>query len=447
MEQSQVEVQGTFVARDVQGRNVSAERILIGAQCAMSSLSAGTDICIDGDLVGGVTTFSGNLQVLGDMGNDRGAKTRIRMGGQARSEAKQERLDSTITTLKTDLEKISEQLDTHNEAMEKKSKKSAYWKALMQGEKKVPQGPTERALLMVFAKDVKEKARLERALEDGKREIDDVTKLKGGSEEEGGEQGSEQGAEAEGGGSLTVRVRGTVYEGVMIEMIGPLEAGDLELKVRVSGRATGPVSIQDVKKDLAVDVAAYVEPMKERATAQEAAIEAMFKDRENKPPVTAWVNKRFEVEFQFVKEAGEESDGEAVEGADENEKPQAKEAKPAETPAPGSKPETADLSLPERGVLFVYALEPQNYFLKHVWAVRDQLKNVAFSVAQSETGCSVTYARNDAPLKSWRSNPEIVEFLEATQIQTLTARTLLFGTDKKQKEPAAETPSIPEPPK
>jgi len=385
--QSEMEVQGTFVAQEVLGRHISAEQILIGSKCFMSSLDAGRDVRIDGDLVGGVTTFGGRLLVRGDMGNERGALTRIRIGGMPREDARKARLDHNINTLKVDLEKGVAKLNAYVEEMEKKSKKSAYWQALMQGEKRVPQGPMERTVLMAFAKAAKEKMVLEQAVADGQREIDDLTQIKGGLEE----------TEGEGEESLSVGVRGTVHQGVSIEAIMPLDAGDLETKVFLRGKDVPPVAIQDLKRDLTQQVTDYVEPRKERAAAQEEALAQMFKDRENKPTVSAMVNRRFEVSFLFA-------------GTDPEEK--------------------TDLTLPERGVLFVYALEPQKFYLKHIWAVREPLKNVSFVVSGEALKRSVTYTKNVTPLPSWKGDEEVKAHLEGIEVQTLSARALIFGPEK-----------------
>ena len=175
LDQSQIEIQGTFASHEVLGRHISAERILISSRCSSSSLVAGKDIRIDVNLVGGVATFGGSLQAMGDLGNARGGQTRIRIGGESRGDAKQERLDHTINELQSELEETTNKLTAHTEEMDKKGKKSTYWKSLMEGEKKVPKGPTERAVLMAFAKDLKERADLERAVADGTREIEDMT--------------------------------------------------------------------------------------------------------------------------------------------------------------------------------------------------------------------------------------------------------------------------------
>ena len=385
--QSEIEVQETFAAQEVMGRHISAGQILIGSKCLMSSLDAGRDIRIDGDLVGGVTTFGGRLLVRGDLGNERGSLTRIRIGGMPREDAKKARLDHSIATLKLEMEKGVATMEAHSEDMEKKSKKSVYWQALMQGEKRTPQGPTERAVLMAFAKAAKEKMVLEQAVADGKRELEDLIRIKEGLEEADTKDAEE---------TLSVVVRGTVHQGVSIEAILPLDTDVLETKVFLRGKDDVPVAIQDLKRDLTQQVTDYAEPRKERAAAQEEALAQIFKDRENKPTVSTMANRRFEAAFLF---AGKEPE------------------------------EKTDLTLPERGVLFVYALEPQKFYLKHIWAVREPLKNVSFVVSGEALKRSVTYTKNATPLLSWKGDEEVQAHLDGIEVQTLSARALMLGVD------------------
>jgi uncharacterized protein (DUF342 family) len=384
---SEIEVQETFVAQEVSGRNISAGQILIGAKCVMSSLEAGHHVRIDGDLVGGVTTFGGRLLVRGNMGNERGALTRIRIGGMPREDAQKARLDHSIATLKVDLENNVAKLGAFLEEMEKRSRKSTYWQELMKGEKRAPKGPTERAVLMDFAKAAKVKIALEGTIADAKREIEDLIRIKAGVDESQGETDD----------SLSVSVRGTVHQGVSIEAIQPLGADDGETKVYLRRTDVPPVTIQDLKRSLTQEVTAYVEPRKERAAAQEAALAQMFKDRENKPTVSALKNKRFEMAFIFARTEPEES---------------------------------ADLALPERGVLFVYASDPQKFYLKHVWAVREPLKNVSFVVSGEDAKRSVTYTKNTTPVASWHRDEEIKAHLGGIEVQRLSAEALIFGPEK-----------------
>jgi hypothetical protein len=211
-----------------------------------------------------------------------------------------------------------------------------------------------------------------------------------------------------------------VNEGVSIETITPLGASDSDVRVILRGKNATPVTISDVKNDLSAQVAFYVEPMQERAAAQQEALEAMFQGRDKKPEVAPMENKRFEVAFKFVKEKETEETGETEESE-----------KPAETEAAEG---TEGTALEERGVLFVYALEPQNFFIKHIWAVREAMENVVFSVTTGEAGNSVKCSQNETPLEAWRKDPEIGDQLDAIQIQDLSARDLLFSKGKKRPE-------------
>jgi hypothetical protein len=350
----------------------------------VAALEAMEDILVDGNLAGGVVSFGRRLRVMGNLGDAEGSVTRIRIGVEDRAGQKQGRLRADLQARKAALEALAGRLDAHQEGMERGAKKSPYWAALLRGEKRPPNGPVESRVLVQFFQAAKQKARLEGEVADGKREIADLGQVLEEMKEE----------DAEAGSALTICVGGTVYPGAVVELIHPLEAGDLEEQVLRGGRGC---SLQEIKKELSKEVGDYVTPRQERLEERRQALDQMFKGREQRPHAPEIPNRRFQAEVLFAA-SDEEKQGEGVEAG----------------------------KLRREGTLYVYAREPQKFYFKRVWRVEEPLKDATIAVEQGDHGYTVRCAPNKTPPTPWAQDPEVLRRLEAVQILGQSARGLLL---------------------
>ena len=390
IERSQIEVEEVFGAREVLGRNASAGTILIQTHSIMAALDAAEDVLVDGNLAGGVVSFGRRLQVVGNLGDAEGSVTRIRVGEEDRAGQKQGRLKADLQGRKAALETLVGRLEAHQEGMERQAKKGAYWAALLKGEKRPPRGPVESRILVQFFQAAKQKARLEQEVADGKREVADLGQMLQGDTGEGGEEGA----------ALEACVGGTVYPGVLVELVRPLETADLEEKVLRKAGGGRVCSLQEIKKELSKEVSDYVTPRQERLEERRQALDQMFKGREQRPHAPELPNKRFQAEVLF---AASDEEGAGKDGGVE---------------APG---------LHREGVLYVYAREPQKVYFKRVWRVEDPLKDATITVEKGDHGHTVRCVPSRTPPTPWQQDPEVLRRLEAIQILGQSARALLSG--------------------
>lgn len=121
----QIDIAETFGAAEILGRPISAGRILILSQGYMSLLNARTDVLIDGDLVGGMTSFGRRLQVAGNLGNSQNTPTRIRLAVETHAEQKQARTALDAEAQKKRVEDLRRQLENHQRVMESHGKKAS----------------------------------------------------------------------------------------------------------------------------------------------------------------------------------------------------------------------------------------------------------------------------------------------------------------------------------
>ena len=382
LDTSQIEVEALFAARETVGRNVSAGTILLQTGGHTSGLEAAEDVRVDGNLIGGFAAFGRCLQILGDLGNAEETATRIRIGMEDRKEKQKERRRADIQSRKAKLEALTSELEAHMEHMTRLGGKSEYWAVLLKGEKRAPSGPVERRILLQFFHSVKKKSQIEQGVADGKQEIEDMEHLIG-EEDEDMDQ-----AEAD----LPVVIGGTVYPGVSIELLAPLEAEDLQIQVSRMGAETSPCSIQDIRRELTGAATDYLTPRQEKADERREALDRMFKGREKRPQAPEIPNKRFRTRVTFAR-AEPEADGQA-------------DGQP----------------LPGEGELFVYTRDPQAVYLKRIWAVRKPLRNVTLSIERGEAGFTVRWAPNKTPITPWQRDAEVLERLEAVQVMGQSAR-------------------------
>lgn len=387
LEKSQIEVDELFGAREVLSRNVSAGTILVQTHCYRSGLEAEEDVRVDGNLSGGVVAFGGRLQVRGDLGNAEGTTTRIRLGTEHRIAQKKERFKAEIQAEKAKLAAHTEKLEAYQERMEQRGKKDAYWAQLLKGELRPPRGPFESRILAQFFQAAKTKKRLEREVEDGKHEIRDLERLFQELEEGKSEEESD----------LQVVVGGTFYPGGTVEFVRLLEAGDLERPVNRRTGKGSPLPLKEIKQELAKRVSDYLTPRQEAVEERKQALDQMFKGQENRPQAPTIPNKQFRIALTFPEEEDKESSE-----------------------------DTEGWTLAMDGALFVYARDPQTFYLKQRGTLKEPRKNVVLSVEKSESGFVFRCAPNKVHLTSWQQDAEVVEQLESVQVMGQSAKKLLL---------------------
>ena len=395
LERSQVEVSGLFAAREVLGRNVSAQTLLVQTHSLMSALDSEGDICVDGNLAGGRVSFGRRLQVRGNLGDAGGGPTRIRIGVENRQGQKRDQFKADIQSRKAKLEELAGQLDTHKEGMERHAKKSPYWAALLKGEKRAPQGPVESRILVQFFQAAKQRARLEQAVEDCRREIADMGQVFDEMQEEQAEEGS----------SLSVIVGGIIHPGVLVEVVHPLDASEMgeTASRKVAGRVLDqhPVALQEIRRDLAKDVNDYLVPRAGQIEERRQALDQMFKGREQRPQAPEIPNRRFEIELVFG-------------GAEET--------------GPERKKATEVRRIPCEGLLVVNSRDPQKFILRRTWTVNERLKDTMIFIEKADQGWAVQCAPNRAPLVPWQEDRKFLDQMETIQVMGQSARNLLLGS-------------------
>ena len=381
---SQIEVDEVFGAREVLNRNVSAGAILVQEHCFMSSLEADSDVLVDGNVVGGMVSFGGRLQVSGDLGNPEGTITRIRLESESRGQHDRQRLQDEMTAERARLQTRTEALDAHQKHMDQYAKKSQYWAALMADEQRPPRGATESRILKEYLEAAREKRRLEQEVADSKSVIRDQDLLlqKGGEEEE------------EEGQDLQITVKGTVYPGVTVETIRPLDARDAELTVQRKTAKGGAVPLKEIADELASAVEGYLAPRREALEDRQQALDQMFEGRQKRPEAPQVPNRRFQAEVLILGRG----DTSAV----------------ADT-----------VTLPMEGLLCVYARNPQTFYLTVMGKIKEPLRHVALQAKKADQGF-VFEAAQGAEIPPWQQDTEILEELEMVRVLGESARDLLL---------------------
>ncbi|MBI2504156.1 MAG: DUF342 domain-containing protein [Candidatus Latescibacteria bacterium] len=363
LERSQLEVAGLFAAREVLGRNVTAGQVLVRDDVRGAALEAREEVLVDGNLSGGLVLCGTRLQVAGDLGNESGTTTRVHLGEAGGQAQEQDRF-----RLQAEREKLEirvQALETHQAGMEKKSAKSAYWAAFMRGEKRVPQHPLERQLLIQFLQAAKDRQRLEREVADARRQVADLARLV--------QQGDE--GEAEGGEGFQVVVGGTIYPGVSLEMVRRLEQGDLEKKVR--DRAGHETTLGALKAQLAEQLTHYLELYQEGVEERQKALEQMFKGMEKRPEPPRLQDRRFQMEVVFLEEP----------------------------------PAGAGGPLALEGVVYALAHDPGSFHLKIIGRLKEPVRQVVVSVEKSGGELVFRCLPAAAPPVPWQRDAQVLERL------------------------------------
>ena len=289
VEAGRIQVEGIFAAQEVRERYVTAERVLLQANAFNSVLEAEGEVRVDGDVVGGAVSCAGLLQVRGNLGNEAGAPTRLRVATEPPGAEKRTALTAEFRRAKGRQVECETALGEHDDDMAARGKTSAYWAGLLKGEKLAPRNPLEKRLLSQFLEAVKAKKRLEQEAEDARLQARDLGNLLVEDAAEAAEATSED---------LQIRVGGTVYPGVRCELLQPLAADDLQQAVRL---ATGEESnLQAVRARLLEALNHHLELYQEAVEERQAALDEIFKDQEEKRPEAPQIpNKRFEEKVLF----------------------------------------------------------------------------------------------------------------------------------------------------
>ncbi len=363
LERSQIEVAGLFAAREVLGRNIIAGQVLVRDDVRGGALEAREQVLVDGNLSGGLVHCGTRLQVMGDLGNESGTTTRVHLGETGGQSQEQDRF--RLQAEREKLEARVQALEAHQAGMEKKSAKSAYWAAFMRGEKRVPQHPLERQLLIQFLQAAKDRQRLEREVADAKRQVADLARLV--------QQGDEGEAEKEAG--FQVVVGGTFYPGVSLEMVRRLEAADLEKKIK--DRTGHETTLGAVKSQLAEQVGHYLALYLEGVEERQKALEQMFRGMEKRPQSPRLQDRRFQMEVTFL------------------DAPQARESAP----------------LVLEGVCYVLAHDPGAFYLKIIGRLKEPVRQVVISVESSGGELVFRCSPVAAPPVPWQQDTQILERL------------------------------------
>ncbi len=368
LEHSHLEVAGLFAAREVLGRNVTAGLVLVREDVRGAALEAREEVLVDGNLSGGLVVCGTRLQVVGDLGNETGTTTRVHLGEAGGQSREQDRF--RLQAEREKLEARVRALEAHQAGMEKKSAKSAYWAAFMRGEKRVPQHPLERQLLVQFLQAAKDRQRLEREVADARRHVADLARLVQQGEQEN----------REGGEGIQVVVGGTIYPGVLLELVRRLESADLEKKVR--DRAGHQTTVGAIKSQLAEQVAHYVELYQEGIEERQKALEQMFKGMEKRPDTPRLQDRRFQMEVQFLDEE------------------QAR----------------ACIPLVLSGVVYVLAHDPGACHLKLVGQLKEPVRQMAIAVEKSGGELVFRCLPTAAPPVPWQRDAQMLERLSGLGI-------------------------------
>ena len=382
LEASHVEVEAIFAAREVIGRNVSAGTALVQATVHGSALEVEGDLQVDGDLVGGLVMCGGMVEVLGDMGNEEGTPTRVRLELEGPREKRVTQLKTELVAQRQQVKRLLAELEEHRKGMELRARRSTYWAALLAGEKRPPARPMERKLLTQFLESSKQRKQLEQALFDAQEDAGGLERLlKNGGDADAADSKS----------GVRVLVGGTVHPGVSLEMVRLLEPGDGDRVVK--DRAGEETTIAEVRAGLADQVERYIALYQESVDERKEALDKMFEGREARPDAPTIPDKKFESTVSLA------SEGEA-----------------------GGKG-----ALLKEGALYVHAHEPTSFYLKQMARITVPVRNAAISLEQLGDRLEFGCAAGQGNPTEWQQNGELLSELEEIWVGGFSARRQLLG--------------------
>ena len=383
VEKGLVEAEELLAARDVTGRNVRADDILVQSHAYAAALEARNSIRVDGDLVGGLVVCGGSLQVVGDLGNVQETVTRIQIDTQVREAQKLQRVKEQLLEARHGLADCRTELQEHMNEMQERGKQSQYWAALLEDETKPPSKPIEKQLLGEFIKGKKRTQDLEREIRGAQRHVWDLEELMENEEEE------EQAV----GGDFRITVGGTIYPGVRVELVRALSADDLKRSVK--NRAGMDTALQMVRNKLAEQVDHHIELYREGVEERRKAMEEIYRDSEEKPEGPEIPDKRFQEQVTF--------------------------------PDTEKKGGEGGLDMIREGVVYVYAHDPTNFHLQQMTRIREPLQGATIKVEQGEEDFVLTCSANKEAVASWQKDDQVLENLEEIWVMGQSARSHLLG--------------------
>ena len=382
LEKGLVQVEKLFGARDVRGRNVRAETILVQSHVYNAALEAEGNMWIDGDLVGGMASCGGGLRVTGDLGNSAETPTRIQIGTEGREAQKAQRVKEQILEGKHNQAECVLALQEHMDSMQERGKQSEYWAALLKEEQRSPNKPFEKQLLNEFLKAKKRTRELENQVRDAQRYVWDLEELAENAEEE---------SQTESG--FQIVVGGTIYPGVRVELVRELTAEDLEKKVK--NRTGMDTVIQFVRNRLSEQVEHHIELYRDSVEERRKAIEEMYRDRGEKPEMPEIPDKCFQEYVSFA--------------------------------AAGGKENHSGLEAVQEGVVFVHAHDPHSFFLRETTRINAPIGNATIRVEQEGGDFVLKCVANKEKTTPWQKDETVLQELGEVWVMGQSARTHLLG--------------------
>ena len=373
LERSQIHVEGIFAAREVTGRNINGASVYVQQHVHGSALEVDGDVRIDGDLVGGLVTCGGLVEVMGDMGNEAGTATRVRLSIEGAAEKRQRELAEAIQTARRVAHACTEELGAHRGEMEAKAAKSLYWASLLAGEKRPPAKPVERRLLVQYLKAAKQAKKLETSLFEAQEELRDLQRLLADNNQVEGD------AEGEG---VRIQVGGRVHPGVSMEIVRPLLPSDLDRTVL--DRNGNEAWIADTRDELQLKLEHYLSLYESGVQEREKALKKIYAGMDSRPEASI-PDRRFSSVLHFAQ-------------------------------APGSN------SLSKRGQLYVHAHDPDTFYLVESSVVARDIDKTSISIEVSDGRAQFSSDAGEADASLWQENDEILESLEEIWVSGKTAR-------------------------
>jgi len=373
LEAGLIEVAEIFAAREVIGRNINADSAFVQANVHGAAIEVEGDLQVDGDLVGGLVMCGGMVEVLGDLGNEAGTVTRIRLELEGRQAKRRQQLLDELKRGQAMVKRLLAQLEEHRRGMEQCSRRSPYWAALMGGEKRPPARPMERKLLGQFLQSAREFKQFEQAVHDAQLNEQGLKRL------------LEETPEAPGStGGVRVLVGGTVHPGVSLEMVRPFEAeGGGQVVEDARGQET---TLADVRAGLEVEVEQYISLYEASIEERREALDKMFEGRETRPQAPRIPDKKFEMRVAL-------RDGQARAG-----------------------------DLVREATILVHAHDPASYSLKQLARVVNPVKNAAIALEQVGDRLEFACTSGEGNPTAWQQNEQILSALDEIRISGISAR-------------------------
>ena len=373
LEASLIEVEGVLAAREVIGRNINAGSAFVQANMHGAAIEVEGDLQVDGDLVGGLVICGGMVEVLGDMGNEEGTATRIRLELEGLQAKKRQQLKEELNREHGTVKKLLAQLEEHRREMEMCARRSPYWATLMNGEKRPPARPMERKLLGQFLQATRQLKQLGQAVHDAQANAKGLERLL-----------EEIAAKSETNAGVRVLVGGTAHPGVSLEMVRPLEADDGE-RVVEDGHGQEK-TLADVQAELASEVEHYISLYEASIEERREALDKMFEGRETRPEAPRIPDRKFETRVTL----------------------------------PDERPRRGDLV--RQAIVQVHAHDPSTYYLKQMARVAEPAPKATISVEQVGDQLEFSCKAGEAKPTRWQENEHILTALEEIRIGGISAR-------------------------